>query len=179
MINKKSCHPKEHKLSAYRSWIHRLQVLPLSKANRQKELNTIIHIALNNGYNKEDIIHIYNKSNYQQNIPNNNQEGKKWTTFTYTGNYICKITNIFKDTNLKIAFKTTTTLNNLLTNRQKTYTYEQCGIYKLTCQSCHKVYIGQTGRSLKTRYKEHLRSIKNNKDDSAFAQHILNKGHQY
>jgi hypothetical protein len=35
------------------------------------------------------------------------------------------------------------------------------------------------GRSLKTRYKEHLRSIKNNKDDSAFAQHILNMGHQY
>jgi hypothetical protein len=35
------------------------------------------------------------------------------------------------------------------------------------------------GRSLKTRYKEHLRSIKNNKDDSAFAQHTLNTGHQY
>jgi ferritin-like metal-binding protein YciE len=52
-------------------------------------------------------------------------------------------------------------------------------MYKLTCQSCHKVYIGQTGRSLKARYKKHLRRIKNNKDNSAFAQHILNTGHQY
>jgi hypothetical protein len=76
-INKKSCHPKEHKLSAYR-----------------RELNTIIHLALNNGYNKDGIIHIYNKSKYQQNNPNNNQEEeKKWTTFTYSGNYIRKITN--------------------------------------------------------------------------------------
>jgi hypothetical protein len=34
------------------------------------------------------------------------------------------------------------------------------------------------GRNLKIRYKEHLRNIKN-KDESAFAQHILNTGHQY
>jgi hypothetical protein len=55
------------------------------------------------------------------------------------------------------------------------------GIQKLdtqTCQSCYKVYIGQTGRNLNRRYKEHLRNIKNNKDESAFAQHILNTGHQ-
>jgi hypothetical protein len=47
------------------------------------------------------------------------------------------------------------------------------------CQSCHKVYIGQTGRSLNIRYTEHIRSIRYNKEDSAFAQHILNTGHQY
>jgi hypothetical protein len=37
----------------------------------------------------------------------------------------------------------------------------------MTCQSCHKVNIGQRGRNL-TRHKE-----------SAFAQHILGQGHQY
>jgi hypothetical protein len=63
-INNKSCHPKEHKLSAYRNWIHRLLALPLSKINRQRELNAIPNIALNNRYKKEDIIHIYNKLKY-------------------------------------------------------------------------------------------------------------------
>jgi hypothetical protein len=29
------------------------------------------------------------------------------------------------------------------------------------------------------RYKEHIRNIRFNKDESAFAQHILNKRHQY
>jgi hypothetical protein len=38
---------------------------------------------------------------------------------------------------------------------------------------------GQTGRYLITRYKEHIRNIQLNKDDSDFAQHILNKRHQY
>jgi hypothetical protein len=34
------------------------------------------------------------------------------------------------------------------------------------------------GRSLNIRYKEHIRSIRNN-NDLAFAQHILNTGHLY
>jgi predicted GIY-YIG superfamily endonuclease len=50
--------------------------------------------------------------------------------------------------------------------------------YVLTCQS-YKVYIGQTGRNLTTRYKKHIRNIRFIKDESAFAQHILNKRHQY
>jgi hypothetical protein len=51
-------------------------------------------------------------------------------------------------------------------------TYEQTGIYKLTCAECKQVYIGQTGRTLKVRYKEHIRSIKYNKEDSAFATYL-------
>jgi hypothetical protein len=49
----------------------------------------------------------------------------------------------------------------------------------MTCRSCHKVYIGQTGRNLTTRYKEHIRNIRLNKDESAFVQHMLNERHQY
>jgi hypothetical protein len=43
---------------------------------------------------------------------------------------------------------------------------------------CQKVYIGKRGQSLKTRYKKHI-SIKYNKQDSAYATHILHNKHQY
>jgi hypothetical protein len=49
----------------------------------------------------------------------------------------------------------------------------------MTCQSCRKVYIGQTGRTLTTRYKEHIRNIRFNTEEPAFAQHTLGKIHQY
>jgi hypothetical protein len=104
---------------------------------------------------------------------------QKWATFTYMGNYIRKITKFFKNTNLKVAFKTTTTVGKLLSDTCKMNTYEQSRIYKMTCQSCHKLYTGQTGRNLTTRYKEHIRNIRFNKEESAFAQHILGQGHQY
>jgi hypothetical protein len=83
---------------------------------------------------------------------------------------------LFNDTNLKVAFKTNTTLGKLLSDTHTMNTYEQSGIYKMTCQSCHKVYTGQTGQNWTTRYTEHIRSITFNKEESAFAQ---DKGHQY
>jgi hypothetical protein len=45
--------------------------------------------------------------------------------------------------------------------------------------NCKKVYIGQTCRILNIRYKEHIRSVKYNKEDSGYAAHILNNTHGY
>jgi hypothetical protein len=38
-------------------------------------------------------------------------------------------------------------------------------------------YIGQTRRSLKTRFQEHLRDFKYNNQKFKFAQHLLDKQH--
>jgi hypothetical protein len=84
-INSNSCNPKEHKLGPYKNGIQRLFALPLNENNKKKELNTIINVALNNGYRKEDIIHIHNKLKQRQNKPENNaKKEQKWVTFTYT-----------------------------------------------------------------------------------------------
>jgi hypothetical protein len=39
------------------------------------------------------------------------------------------------------------------------------------------VYVGQSDRAIRTRFNEHIRYIRNNNPESAFAQHILNTGH--
>jgi hypothetical protein len=41
------------------------------------------------------------------------------------------------------------------------------------------VYIGQTGRSTDARYKEHIRYIRTNNPQSAYALHILDNRHEY
>ena len=45
-------------------------------------------------------------------------------------------------------------------------------IYCLQCTHCPSTYIGQTGRKLKIRIKEHLRAIKSNKPNSSVAIHM-------
>jgi hypothetical protein len=40
-------------------------------------------------------------------------------------------------------------------------------------------YIGQTSRNLNQRYREHIRYIRNNNPQSAYAQHILQNLHEY
>jgi hypothetical protein len=57
--------------------------------------------------------------------------------------------------------------------------YENPGIYKLRCMDCPRQYVGQTGRHFKTRYKEHIRDIRNNKSTSEYVQHILEKRHAF
>jgi hypothetical protein len=91
------------------------------------------------------------------------------------------ITKLFKNTNIKTAFRTTNTIRHILKEIHTTNIYEQTGIYKLTCMDCKKAYIGQTGRTLNTsiKYKKHIRSNKYNKEDSGYATHILNNAHCY
>jgi hypothetical protein len=51
------------------------------------------------------------------------------------------------------------------------------GVYSVPCE-CGQVYIGQTGRSIETRVKEHQCHIHlQHPDKSAVAEHSINLGH--
>jgi hypothetical protein len=56
---------------------------------------------------------------------------------------------------------------------------KKVGVCELKYQSCPGSYIGQIGRNFKTRYKEHIQDIRNNRSKTGFSQHILNTGHAY
>ena len=103
---------------------------------------------------------------------------KKWTTFTYHSPATRKITNLFKNSIVGIAFKSKNTIFKQITNKK----YEQTdpsGIYSISCNTCNKKYIGLTGRAINIRYKEHIRYIKTNNPQSAYAMHILHNRHAY
>jgi hypothetical protein len=52
------------------------------------------------------------------------------------------------------------------------------GVYSAPSE-CGQVYIGQTGRSIETRIKEHHRHIRlEQPDQSALAKHSINLGHR-
>ena len=65
------------------------------------------------------------------------ENGTKWATFTYTTLHISKITNMFKNTDIKIAFKTNNTLRQLTKPPTHTPTPPQecSAIYALTCNT--------------------------------------------
>jgi hypothetical protein len=42
--------------------------------------------------------------------------------------------------------------------------YDRSGVYKLKCESCPKVYIGQTRRSFNDIFKERIRDTVHNRD---------------
>jgi hypothetical protein len=84
---------------------------------------------------------------------------------------------MFKNTNVKIAFKATNTIMQQLT--RKTKNDNPAEVYRIKCNTCNRAYVGQTGRDVTTRYKEHIRYIKYNNPVSAYSMHILNNRHEY
>ncbi|PNF21348.1 hypothetical protein B7P43_G18100 [Cryptotermes secundus] len=136
-------------------------------------------------YNRyvDDIFIIYNHTKITPQCIleqfNGQHKNLQFTINEEVNNQITYLDLNITNTNIKIAFKTTHTIGNLINKTRQINPYEHSGIYKLTCQSSQKVYIGQTGRNLTTRYTEHIRNIRLNKDESAFAQRILNNLHQY
>jgi hypothetical protein len=93
-----------------------------------------------------------------------------------------KINNLFKQTKVRIAFRSTNNIYDFtkpkINNSIEEYT--NCGIYELTCATCKLYFVGQRSHSLKQRYQEHMRHTKQKDPRSAYALHTrtLNK-HEY
>jgi hypothetical protein len=111
-INYISNHPMEHILAAYRYYINGMITLPLNKENRNKEWKIILNIAHNNNFPYKRINELKNQiqNNKSHHRANNSANKKKRVTFTYSSPQIRKLTNLFKHTDLKIAFKNKNTI---------------------------------------------------------------------
>jgi len=66
-ISYMSNHPIEHKLAAYRSYINRMNNLPLSKENQKNEWQTILAIAHNNSLPANKIIKLRKQIEHRRN----------------------------------------------------------------------------------------------------------------
>jgi len=98
------------------------------------------------------------------------------------------LANELKKYGYRAGFYPVTQVKNISALKDPIPSLEKSGIYKLECQ-CGDQYIGQTGRSIKTRFKEHLRDYKsllknsntNNSSNSvsAMAQHCLQNNHNF
>ena len=137
---------------------------------------------LDHGTNNRYAIHWLNNIREKMtNITHNKEpktpDNKKWVTFKYFSPVIRRISNLFKETNLKIAFRPHNTIQQQITKKKNNI--NPSGIYSLQCNTCKDVYVGQSGRDINTRYKEHIRYIRTNNPTSAYATHILNNRHEY
>ena len=108
-------------------------------------------------------------------------KNKKWATFTYISPQIRKVTNIFRNTNVKIAYKCRNTIASLtkLSRDHHTTPHNKWGIYQLTCNTCNLSYVGQTSRSLNIWFQEQIQYIRYNNPQSAYALHILQNQRKY
>jgi hypothetical protein len=90
-----------------------------------------------------------------------------------------KIAKLFRDTHIRVAFRTRNTIENILKYKPKANIYNKSGIYQMKCIESPKKYIGQTGRTFNIRYTEYIHDIMSNNGNTGYSNHIINTGHTY
>jgi hypothetical protein len=65
------------------------------------------------------------------------KQNKKWITFTYDSPLVRKVTNLFKNTDISIAFKASNTIYQQLT--QKADNRNPSGIYAIKSNTSHAI----------------------------------------
>jgi hypothetical protein len=101
------------------------------------------------------------RTKQSKNMTPNTIQKQKWVTFTYIGKETRTITRLFKNTNIRIAYKTKNTIQNHLQPRKHdTNKYNNSGIYQVKCNSCQLRYIGQTDRNIKSTYRQYVQTAR-------------------
>ena len=81
---------------------------------------------------------------------------------------------ILRSHEIAIAHSSSNTLKSAV---HKTRPSQRGGVYAVPCGECPKVYIGQTGRDLQTRIREHKYNVNRNYRGSALYMHRLEENH--
>jgi len=109
-----SNHPTKHKYTAIKILYNRLNTYQLRKEEYQQEENIIHNIRYNNSFPIQPQIPPNRNPNQQQISPTCKQ---RCATFTYVGKETTYITNIFKHSDISIAYHTNNTIQNHLIHK--------------------------------------------------------------
>jgi hypothetical protein len=97
-------------MAAYRYTINRIITLPLTAEIKNNEWQKILTIAGNNQFPLHLITILKTQIQQKEQETKTKNQSKKWATFTYHGAKVRTITNLFNHTGIKIAFKTSNTI---------------------------------------------------------------------
>ena len=108
------------------------------------------------------------------------EEWKGYVSIPYIKGTSEPIGRILRSVGIQTAMKPTNTLKQALVKPKDRDPFEeQAGVvYEISCKDCSAKYIGQTGRHLRERLKEHKRATERGNDlESGVAEHVANTGH--
>jgi hypothetical protein len=151
--------------------IHCLVTTPLSSDDATTEFNEIKTIAKINGHSEEFVDRIHNKHKKKE-LPNltalnpvlkRDDAPTKRHTITFYPAITNKQQWIFRNRQIALVYSNKGNLIDSLGNpKYKTKMLQKSRIYQVQCEGYDSVYIGQTNRSLKTRFGQHHSSIRLN-----------------
>ena len=178
-LNWESNHHLEHKRSVVRTLLRRAETLVTEADDKQEEIKHVKKALTANGYRKWSFKLPRKKEKKKEDSDKDSTSAKKFpVALPYVKGLSEQLQRVFKTHDVPTFHKPFNTLRSLLVRpKDKSEKEKQCGlVYSIKCKSCEKEYIGETARSLGTRFKEHTDGKHPN---SAVNEHTQDTGHLY
>ena len=109
------------------------------------------------------------------------REPKATITLPYVRGLSEPIKRMLEEVDIRVRFRLNTTLRKILVKPKDPVPVERrTGIvYQIPCKDCSQTYVGQSGRTITDRIKEHQRAVKNgDTNNSAVAEHAWKHQHR-
>ena len=152
-----------------------------SKENKTKEFEHLRKVFRQNGYPKKVIQRALNRppKPSQSETMDDDEESTdaKKIFLPYVKGVIEKVCH---QLNIKTIFKSNGTLRQTLmrVKNRRPIEARRGVVYEVPCRDCSRRYIGETGRSLQERLKEHKYAVKSANMNNGIAAHAWNQQHQ-
>ena len=167
-LNFQSNHPLEHKRGVVKTLAYRAKTVVSEREDRRKELKHLRGALKCNGYPDwilqelgEDNTHDEEKEATSEVMVTSDKERKKKipVVIPYIKGFSEQIRRVFGKYGFPAYFKPTNTLRQLLVKPKDPVSKENVvgPVYKIQCEKCEAMYVGETERSLKSRFNEHRR----------------------
>ncbi|XP_070573727.1 uncharacterized protein [Ptychodera flava] len=165
-LNFASHHPLHHKLGVIRTLLDRSKNIITLEEDRIKEEEHIKMALSRCGYPDWSIKKVQEEmeGRVEKKSKSKQESGEKkkgQVVIPYVEKVSEALARVYKQHGISTSMKPHTTLRNILVHpKDKPDREKVCDcVYKIPCCSCNKVYIGETGRSLGVRLKEHKKEV--------------------
>jgi len=181
-LNFGSNHPLQHKLGVIRTLFHRAKSIITNKEDLELELDHVSSALQNCGYPSWTIAKVKRltvETTTVNTTPTNTTTSKSSTDrnkgiaiLPYVKGLSETLKRLFQARGIQTCFKPVNTLRQVLVAPKDKSKKEETinPVYYIPCDSCKDSYIGETERTLKTRFLEHRRP--SSSDTSEVANHI-------
>ena len=172
-----SHHPLPQKLTIPQTLFSRADNLIRDNKEKTKEIHNIIKTLKDNGFPR-------NHCNHHQYLKNNKHtqtaQYQTYTSIPYVRGVSEPIKRILTQVGIGVALKPINTLSTIIRKPKDPVCFDKTSglVYEIACRDCDAVYIGETGRSIRTRTLEHARAVRNmDIEGSALCKHVVDCDH--
>ena len=155
-LNFSSNHHLQHKRSVERTLMRRAEVVVTRPDCQRKEMAHVQDAVKTNGY-KQWMFKVPRPKQQQSTTPTGTRP-KTNVGLPYMQGTSEALTRVFKAHGVGTYHRPINTIRSILVHpKDKTPDAQKCGLaYQVECPECPLTYIGDTGRTLATRMKDHL-----------------------